>query len=460
MACIERVTLASQAALGAAFSFSATQFCQQVARGGQRATGDLATVARLVLELCMKKMAVLPVLPLVLFLAACGQQQGGPGGHGGPGGPPPVSVAPATAREVQEFDEFTARLEAPDTVDVRSRVAGTVDAVRFKEGQLVKKGDPLFTIDARGFKAEQARAEAQIAALKTQADLSKADLARAEKLVSVNAISQQEIDQLRSAVRGAEANLKAVEAALVQARLNVEYANVTAPVSGRTSRANVTAGNLVGVGDAVLTTLVSSDKVYAYFDAPEPTYLKYMRAAREGSRPSSRELPNAVQMGLSNETGYPHTGRMDFVDNRLNPATASIRGRAVFDNKAGLFTPGLSARIKLIGSGSYPAVLVPDRAITTDQTRKLVLVVGANNIVQPREVQPGALLDGMRVVQGLKAGELVIVDGLLRAFPGAPVTPQVLKVDDKGMPIPAPPQAPPGSAPAPAPAAPASAASK
>lgn len=407
-----------------------------------------------------KKNLALTLTPvLIALLAACGQKQegaGGPGGHGG--GPPPVSVAPATQREVQEFDEFTARLEAPDTVDVRSRVAGTVDAVRFKEGQLVRKGDPLFTIDARAFKADVARVEAQIAAAKTQADLARTDLARSEKLVSINAVSQQEIDQLRSALRSAEANQKAAEAALVQSKLNVEYASITAPVSGRTSRANVTPGNLVGVGDPVLTTVVSSDKVYAYFDASEATYLKYMRAAREGSRASSRDAANPVQMGLSNEQGYPHAGKMDFVDNRLNPATASIRGRAVFDNKQGLFTPGLFARIKLIGSGSYQAVVVPDRAISTDQTRKVVLIVGANNIVQPRPVTPGALIDGMRVVDGVKAGELVIVDGLLRAFPGAPVTPQVLKVDDKGMPIPA---APPGAAPAPAPAsAPASAASK
>ena len=397
-----------------------------------------------------KKNLALTLTPiLAALLVACGQKPDGAGGPGGHGGPPPVSVAPATQREVQEFDEFTARLEAPDTVEVRPRVAGTIEAVRFKEGQLVRKGDPLFTIDTRAFRAEVARAEAQIAALKTQAELTRTDLARSEKLVSANAVSQQEIDQLRSALRSAEANQKGAEAALVQARLNVEYANVTAPVSGRTSRANVTPGNLVGVGDPVLTTVVSNDKVYAYFDASEATFLKYMRSAKPAS--------TAVQMGLSNEQGYPHTGKLDFVDNRLNPATASIRARAVFDNKAGQFTPGLYARVKLGGGGSYPGVLVPDRAITTDQTQKLVLVVGPNNIVQPRPVKPGALVDGMRVVDGVKAGELVIVDGLLRAMPGAPVTPQVLKVDDKGMPIPAAPQGQPGAAPA---AAPASAASK
>nr|WP_277592425.1 efflux RND transporter periplasmic adaptor subunit [Roseateles saccharophilus] len=252
-------------------------------------------------------------------------------------------------------------------------------------------------------------------------------------------------------MRSAESSQKAAEAALVQSRLNVEYANVTAPVSGRTSRANVTPGNLVGVGDPVLTTLVSSDRVYAYFDASEATYLKYMRAARDGKLVSRDAV--AVQMGLSNEEGYPHTGKLDFVDNRLNPATASIRARAVFDNKGGQFTPGLYARIKLGGSASYQGVVVPDRAVTTDQTRKIVLVVGPNNIVQPRPVTPGALVDGMRVVEGVKAGEMVIVDGLLRAFPGAPVTPQVLKVDDKGMPFPVPPQGPPGAAPSPASAA-------
>lgn len=407
-----------------------------------------------------KKNLALTLTPLLaLLLVACGQKPDGAGGPGGHGGPPPVSVAPAVQREVQEFDEFTARLEAPDTVEVRSRVAGTVEAVRFKEGQLVKKGEPLFTIDARGFRAEVARGEAQIAAAKTAADLARMDLARSEKLVSVNAVSQQEIDQLRTALRTAEANQKAAEAALVQSKLNVEYANITAPVSGRTSRANVTPGNLVGVGDPVLTTLVSNDRVYAYFDASEAAYLKYMRAAREGKVVSRDAV--AVQMGLSNEEGYPHTGKLDFVDNRLNPATASIRVRAVFDNKGASFTPGLYARIKLGGSQSYQAVVVSDRAITTDQTRKVVLIVGPNNIVQPRPVVPGALIDGMRVVQGVKPGEMVIVDGLLRAFPGAPVTPQVLKVDDKGMPIPAPPQGPPGAAPAAAPAsAPASAASK
>jgi multidrug efflux system membrane fusion protein len=374
---------------------------------------------------------------MALMLAACGQQQDQQQQHGGP---PPVTVAAAISRDVQEFDEFTGRLEAPDTVEVRARVAGTLDKVHFREGQLVKKGDPLFTIDPRPFAAEVARADAQLAAAKTAADLSKADLGRAEKLVAIQGVSQQEIDQLKAAVRNGEANVKAAEAARVQAKLNLEFTEVRAPVSGRSSRANVTPGNLVTVGDPVLTTVVSSDKVYAYFDASEATYLKYVQAARAGG--AKREQAMKVFLGLANEQGYPHEGRMDFVDNRLNPATATIRGRAVFDNKDGSFTPGLFARVKLEGTGAYAATLIPDRAIGTDQTRKVVMVVGPNNVVMPRPVVPGALFDGFRAVQGVKPGELVIIDGLQHAQPGAPVTPQQVKLDDKGQPIAPPPAAP------------------
>lgn len=392
----------------------------------------------------MKTLAtrLVPVVVLAA-LAACGAKDD-PSKQAGQ--PPAVSAAPVVKRQVQEFDEFTGRLEAPHTVDVRSRVTGNLVKVHFKEGQLVKKGEPLFTIDPRPYAAEVARAEAQLQSARTQSDLNKSEFARAEKLIAVRGVSQQELDQLRAAVANSQSAIRAGEAALTQARLNLEFTSITAPVDGRTSRANVTEGNLVNAGDPILTTVVSTDKVYAYFDASEALYLKYMRAAKDGTRASSRDTPNVIYLGLSNEEGFPHEGKMDFVDNRLNPATASLRGRAVFDNKDGLFTPGLFARLKLVGSGKYTATVVPDRALTTDQTRKVVLVVGKNNIVEQREVKPGALIDGMRVVDGVKEGELVIVDGLLRAFPGAPVTPQVLKVDEQGMPIPAP---PPG-APAPA----------
>lgn len=372
------------------------------------------------------------VLGLAALLSACGQ--GGAAGPGGAGGPPAVSVVPVLQKAVQEQDQFSARLEAPDTVELRARVAGTLEAVHFREGQRVAKGQLLFTLDPRPFQAELARAQAQALAAKTQAELAKSELARAEPLAKIQAVSAQELDQLRAALRNAEAQQKAAEAAVQQAQLNLGFTRITAPVAGYSSRANVTPGNLVGVGEPVLSTLVSSDKVYAYFDASEALYLKYGQQARAALQ--GKGAAPKVRLGLANETGHPHEGRLDFVDNRLDPATATVRARAVFDNKDGRFTPGLTARLQLGGSQPVEALLVPDRAIGTDQTRKVLLVVGEKNIVQPRPVVTGPLVDGLRVVQGgVKAGELVIVEGQLRAFPGAPVTPQTLKQDGNGLPI-------------------------
>lgn len=366
-----------------------------------------------------------------LALAACSR-----GPADGPGAPPPptVSVVPVLQKQVQEQDQFSARLEAPDSVALRARVAGTLEAVHFREGQRVSKGQLLFTLDARPFQAELARAQAQALAAKTQAELAKSELARAEPLAKIQGVSAQELDQLRAAARNAEAQHKAAEAAVQSAQLNLSYTRITAPVAGLSSRALVTPGNLVGVGEPVLTTLVSSDKVHAYFDTSEALYLKYGAQARaavngKGSAPT-------VRLGLANEAGFPHEGRLDFVDNRLDPATATVRARAVFDNKDGRFTPGLTARLQLGGSQPVDALLVPDRAIGTDQTRKVLLVVDDKNLVQPRPVVTGPLIGGLRVVQGgVKAGERVIVEGQQRAFPGAPVTPQLLKQDGNGLPV-------------------------
>jgi RND family efflux transporter MFP subunit len=379
-------------------------------------------------------------------LVACGESGAGAAPGGGAPQAPPVSVAPAVQRQVQDNEEFSARLEAVQTVELRSRIAGTLEQVHFREGQRVARGALLFTIDPRPLAAEVARAEAQLAAASNTLALSRSEVARAEKLVPINGISAQELDQLRAAVRSAEAGVQAAQAGVTSARLNLGYTSITAPIAGRVSRAYVNAGNLVAAGDPVLTTLVASDKVHAWFDAPEALYLRFQRAARAGQ-------PAPVQLGLVDEPGFPHTGKVDFVDNRLNPATATMRVRAVFDNANDRFTPGLSARIRLAGNAPYPAVLVPERAIGTDQTRKVVLTVGPNNIVAPREVKLGALIDGMRVVQGIDAGTMVIVDGTQRAFPGAPVAPTVLKVDERGMPIAAAPPGAPGAAAAPAAAA-------
>ncbi len=351
-------------------------------------------------------------------------------------GPAPVSVAPAVQRQVQEFDEFTGRLEAPQSVDVRPRVSGYIKSVHFRDGQEVRQGDLLFSIDPDPYLAELARVRAQLASAQTQVELARSEEKRAQQLIDVKAISQQEYDQLTSGTRNAAANVQAAQAALTSAELNVGYAQIRAPISGRVSRANITAGNLVNIGDPVLTSIVSQDRVYAYFEAGEDAYLKYVRLAREGLRPSSRTHANPVLMGLADEEGYPHRGVMDFVDNRLNPQTGAMRGRAVFDNAERRYTPGLFARLKLIGSGTYSAVLTPEQAIGTDQSRKFVLVIGQGNTAQVREVKLGALIDGMRVIRsGIKAGELVVVDGLQRVRPGQPVTPERLEVDDKGVPV-------------------------
>jgi RND family efflux transporter MFP subunit len=375
-------------------------------------------------------------------ISGCGRSQA----QGGPPMAPPVSAAPAVSRSVPLYEEFSGRLEATETVEIRSRVAGTLQRVHFRDGQELKRGELMFSIDARPFTAELARLDAQLVAARTAAALADTELARTRKLIEQKAVSQQEADQAEAAARNAQSAVKAAEAAVAAAKLNVEYTQIRAPIAGRASRANVTAGNLVAVGDPVLTTLVAQDKVHAWFDVSEQAYLRARSQAKGAAAPK-------VEMGLTDESGYPHAGSIDFVDNRLNPATGAIRMRAVFDNKDRRFLPGLYARVRINGGTANGAVLTPERAIGTDQTKRYVLVVGPDKTAQFREVQLGALIDGMRVITGgLKAGELVVVNGLQRVRPGAPVNAQVLAVDPQGMPVEPPPGAPPGAAPASAPA--------
>ncbi len=353
------------------------------------------------------------------------------------GGPPPampVSVAPSVQRSVTDLETFSGRLEAAEFVELRPRVAGTVDKVHFTDGATVSAGALLFTIDPRPFEAEVARAESQLVAARSRAELARTELARAQKLLDSKAVSRQEFDQLSAGASTSDADIKAAEAALRVARLNLAYTAVRAPIAGRLSRANVTAGNLVNE-QVVLTTIASTNRVHAYFDGSEQTFLRVKAAGT--AKP-------VVRMGLANETGYPHQGTLDFIDNRLNPQTGAIRLRASFDNRDGRFVPGLAARLTMTTSAPYQATLVPERAIGTDQNRKVVVVVGQDGQPQFRAVQLGPLQDGMRVVLGdaVKPGENVVVDGLQRIIPGMPVQPQVLKVDDKGMPIFPPPAAP------------------
>ena len=346
---------------------------------------------------------------------------------------PQVTVAQAISRKVTEFDEFTGRFEAVEHVEIRPRVSGYISSVNFTEGSEVQKGDTLFVIDPRPYEAERDKARAQLAQARSQLVLAKSERDRATSLLGQHAISQEEYDTRTAGREQAQANVEAAQAALDAAALNLSFTRVTAPISGRISRAMVTGGNFVTNGQTLLTTLVSLDPIYVSFDGDEQVYLKYTKLARQGTRPSSRDARNPVLVGLADENGYPHQGVMVFVDNALDPATGTIRGRALLDNHERQFTPGLFARVKLMGTGQYDAVLVNDSAIGTDQSVRYVLVVGAGNKVEYRPVQLGPIIDGLRVVQsGLVPGETIVVNGLQRVRAGAQVQPQRVAMGERG----------------------------
>lgn len=343
---------------------------------------------------------------------------------------PTVSVASALEREVTEWDEFTGRLEAVEAVQVRPRVSGYIESVNFGAGSVVRKGDLLFVIDPRPYQAELDKAQAELARAQARIELADSDVARSDRLRSIKAVSEEEYDQKVNAAREARANVAAARAAAEIAHLNLSFTRVTAPIAGRVSKAEVTAGNFVSSGNTLLTSLMSIDPIYVTFEGDEQVYLKYRELARRGERVSSTERANPVLVGLANEAGYPHQGSMVFVDNQIDPRTGTIRARAALDNKEGWFTPGLFARVKLLGHDRYSAVLVDDRAIGTDQSQKFVYVIDTNNTVTYRSVKVGRLADGLRIVQqGLSPGEVVVVNGLQRVHPGAVVTPQRVAMD-------------------------------
>jgi RND family efflux transporter MFP subunit len=354
---------------------------------------------------------------------------------------PQVTVAAALERNVQQWDEFTGRLEAVESVEVRPRVTGYIESVNFTEGSIVKKGDLLFVIDPRPYRAELEKAEAELARAVAAAELATSDVKRSEKLLDVRAVSREEYDQRINAERESQASVAAARAAVTTAKLNLEFTRVTSPIAGRVSRAIVTSGNLVTGGSTqatLLTTVVSIDPIYVTFEGDEQVYLKYTELARRGDRPSSRDAANPVLMELANEEGFPHKGAMTFVDNQVDPRTGTIRARASFDNKDGYLTPGLFARVKLLGHSSRPTVLVDDRAVGTDQSQKFVYVVDSDNKVSYRSVKVGRLSDGLRIVEeGLQAGENVMVNGLQRVRPGVVVAPEKVAMDarlnDKAM---------------------------
>ena len=361
------------------------------------------------------------LLAAAAMVASCGR----PGAQqpAGPPPAPPVSVAAAIEKDILETDEFPGRIEAIESVEVRARVNGYIQSIHFRPGAEVKKGDLLFLIDPRPFEAQVASAESGLASTRAQLELARTELARNEQMLADRATSKREYDDAATRVRTFAAQVRAGEAALTTARLNLSYTRITAPVNGRVGKAEITVGNLVQgevPNSPVLTTVVSTNPVYASFEANESAYLKYIAKARGGAL--------TVAIGLADEDGFPHSGRLEFVDNRVDRQSGTVRMRAVVDNKDGRFTPGLFARVRL-GDTATPrkAVLVADRAIGTDQSKRFVLVMNGDNKAQYREVRIGRVVDGLRVIDsGLKPGEVIVVNGLQRVRPGAPVTPETV----------------------------------
>ncbi len=347
----------------------------------------------------------------------------------------PVSVATVASQEVAAWDEFSGRLEAVERVDVRARVSGAVQSVHFREGALVKAGDLLITIDPAPYQAEVDRAEAQVLAAQARVSYTKSELERSTRLWSERAIAQRELDERSNASNEANANLRAAQAALQSAKLNLGYTQVRAPVAGRVGKLEVTQGNLVaaGPGAPVLTTLVSVSPIYASFDADERTVARALDELHGNAKGAAGDLSSIpVQIGTAATADTPFNGKLQLIDNQVDARSGTVRVRAVLDNKDGALIPGQFARIRLGQAKSRPAVLVNERAVGTDQSKRFVMVVGADNTLSYREVQLGANVDGLRIVTtGLKANERVVVNGLQRVRPGALVAPTIVPMNAK-----------------------------
>jgi RND family efflux transporter MFP subunit len=344
--------------------------------------------------------------------------------------PPPVTIAQPVKRTVTDWDEFTGRFEAIEEVQVRPRVGGFVNTVEFQDGAIVHAGDLLYVIDPRPFEAAAEQAEGQLSDARAKVELAKRELDRGLNLVQTSAVSEQVVDQRRQALQAAHAAEMQAEGALKVAKLNIEFSHVTAPITGRVSRHLVSPGNLVQGSDngtsTLLTSIVTLDPIYVYFDMDEATYIKNSRLWFEGKRPSSRETANPVQVTLAGETKPSHDGTINFLDNRLDVGTGTLRSRALIKNTDLSILPGQFGRVRLIGSSPYEALLIPDTAIATDQSRKIVFVVKQDDTVEARPVELGPLDEGLRVVrEGLKAEDRVIIDGIQRARVGAKVAPHM-----------------------------------
>lgn len=338
---------------------------------------------------------------------------------------PQVSVATVLSEPVQRWDEFTGRISAVDSVELRPRVSGYVQRVAFVEGEDVRKGDLLYVIDPRPYRAALDQAQAQLERARSEASLATAQGARARTLIDAKAISREDFEARTAASRQGNAAVRAAEAAVAAARLDLEFTQVRSPIDGRAGRVLVTAGNLAQADASLLTTVVSQNPVYVDFEADERAWLRYSQQASDGTRAIVR---NPVQVGLVSEDGHPHAGTVASVDNQVDPGTGTIRARARVGNPDGVLMPGLFARVRLAGNGTTQALLVDDKAVLTDQDRKYLYVLGAGNTAQRRDVSLGQVVNGLRVVDtGLKPGDKVIVNGLQKVFmPGMPVAPKLV----------------------------------
>ena len=367
---------------------------------------------------------------VMLAAAGCNNEQASSGGQMPP---PEVGVAKVISKPVQQWDEYTGRISAIDTVELRPRASGYVQRVAYKEGQDVKQGELMFQIDPRPYRAALENAQAQLSRARVAQQLETIRNKRAQALINDNAISHEELDLRRAAQAQSAADVHAAEAAVATAKLNLSFTEVRAPVSGRASRALVTVGNLATADDTLLTTVVSQDPMYVYFDADENSYLRYKEQERKNERTAQ---DNAVHVGLANETGYPHTGRVDFLDTQVNPTLGTVRARAVLPNPDRIFTPGLFARVQFVSGQKAEALLIDDKAILTDQDRKYVYAVDKDGKAQRKDIVLGGVVDGLRVVQsGLAPDDRIVVVGLQKVFyPGMVVAPAEVPMDKPSAP--------------------------
>jgi multidrug efflux system membrane fusion protein len=367
---------------------------------------------------------IVPLVSLLLIANVLANCDSKPAANSGPP-KPTVTVAHPLQKSITEWDEYTGRFTPLETVEVRARVSGFIDSVHFQEGQIVKKDDLLFVIDQRPYQIAVEQAKADIQRAQAKLDIATDDVNRATPLVQSQTLTEREFDTRKSVQRDAAGQLASANAALKQAELNLEWTEVRAPIAGRISDKRVDAGNLITggqTGATLLSVIVSIDPIHFVFDGSETDFLHYLRLAAAGTRPSSRDAPNPVAVRLADETEFTHMGRMDFVDNAVNPKTGTIRGRAIFDNKDGFLTPGFFGRLRLFG-GTHDALLIPDSAIASDQASKIVFTVAEDGMVGTKRVELGPIIDGLRVVRsGLAPTDRIVIDGLPRARPGQKVT--------------------------------------